>query len=431
MIDVKSIVEEPLNTLWEKYKNKIFRELPPLYPKEVKKNAIVFIGVNPSIKKGERKRIIENKENEPHFYDLHNSRMQLPYFKKFEDVAKQTHLDWTHLDLLYLRKTSQKKVKEILKEKGGTDFIQQQLLITKPIICKLLKQKRKTIFVVNNAWARTLLGKDKTTNKKGEDINVWLDYTFEWNEEYGTYTLLGNPFFFCCMLSGQGPLDLGSYKRLTWHILQVKLLLNWELKSKELEEEFNISGLFYTLGKRDCRKYLNIKRKNTPLEKPDLMVIMMNPGGAAPLNKEDSLDQEVAAVPDKTQYQIMKLMNILGFSYVRVLNLSDLREAKSKEFRKKLTSPSIQKLPHSIFDVKREQDFDAHFEKKVPILMAWGVHKGLKPLAEKAMAKLKGMKTFSYAHSDGGVKYYHPLPKTELAKKEWLKQVVKNYQETK
>ena len=103
-----------------------------------------------------------------------------------------------------------------------------------------------------------------------------------------------------------------------------------------MKTDFEINGLFYENKNLLCRKYLDIKRNEAISNKPDLMVVMMNPGSSRP---EDGNEKNIIAskaVPDKTQDQIMKVMNNCNFNYARILNLSDLREAKSKVFYSKL-----------------------------------------------------------------------------------------------
>ena len=99
-----------------------------------------------------------------------------------------------------------------------------------------------------------------------------------------------------------------------------------------MKTDFEINGLFYENKNLLCRKYLDIKRNEAISNKSDLMVVMMNPGSSRP---EDGNEKNIIAskaVPDKTQDQIMKVMNNCNFNYARILNLSDLREAKSKVF---------------------------------------------------------------------------------------------------
>jgi hypothetical protein len=76
----------------------------------------------------------------------------------------------------------------------------------------------------------------------------------------------------------------------------------------------------------------------------DLLVIMMNPGASKPLGTlwdGDAPSGLVAAQPDRTQYQIMRLLRAaqalgLGWRHARVFNLSDLRTPESAEMIAKL-----------------------------------------------------------------------------------------------
>jgi hypothetical protein len=65
------------------------------------------------------------------------------------------------------------------------------------------------------------------------------------------------------------------------------------------------------------------------------MVIMMNPGSSKPHRWYENNTKESLAIPDNTQSQIMKVQNC-NLQYARVLNLSDLREAKSSIFYDKI-----------------------------------------------------------------------------------------------
>ena len=42
--------------------------------------------------------------------------------------------NWQHLDLLFLRETSQNSINEIIQTKEGIDFVYKQLMISKKII---------------------------------------------------------------------------------------------------------------------------------------------------------------------------------------------------------------------------------------------------------------------------------------------------------
>ena len=90
-----------------------------------------------------------------------------------------------------------------------------------------------------------------------------------------------------------------------------------------------VTGFFYEIEKFKFRKYLNIKKENSSLQEPDLMVVMMNPGSSEPY-QINQINKECITKPDNTQYQIFKIMEEFDFRYARILNLSDFRNPKSK-----------------------------------------------------------------------------------------------------
>jgi hypothetical protein len=75
-----------------------------------------------------------------------------------------------------------------------------------------------------------------------------------------------------------------------------------------MREKFKITGLFYKVKGFKFRKYLNIKKTYSERKKPDLMVVMMNPGSSRPLDGNENINIEVEAIPDNTQDQIMRVM---------------------------------------------------------------------------------------------------------------------------
>ncbi len=175
---------------------------------DIKQNALFFIGINPSYNDIYGCIYYDNSHGETH-----------RYFKKFIDVSKNVGIDWTHLDLLFVRETSQKIIKSLQKTKIGHDFIDEQLKISK----KIIEFAKPQILVVNNTHARDLLQSDSFSTAKFE---------FEFDEILGTERIInhrflnGTPVFFTSMLTGQRALDLGSYKRLIWHIKYVQKLID-------------------------------------------------------------------------------------------------------------------------------------------------------------------------------------------------------------
>lgn len=196
--------------------NKEYQEFPTsfIYPKTIQKNALLFLGINPSA---------DISQVQLDSYELNQLGNGHPYFKRFEDISNYCQTPWTHLDLLYFRETNQNTINDILRKANGVKFIWEQLQITD----KLIKDSKPKIIIVSNALARTFIGFDKN----GEH-NKWLDYEFVFDYEIGTYRWDNIPVFFSSMLTGQRALDNGSYERLKWQIRRTLLIrADYELKS--------------------------------------------------------------------------------------------------------------------------------------------------------------------------------------------------------
>lgn len=178
-------------------------------PESLIKNAIIFIGLNPSFRNGDSSGCF--------FYKLDCSTTNDIYFKPFREIAERCHVDWDHLDVLFIRETSQKVIEQLEGEYAS--FYYEQIMITKEV----LKLTQPKAIIVCNTVARRYMGKEQ---KNGEQ--VWMGYDFGSMQDDGTYRiqnanskLQGVPVFFSGMLSGQRVLDIGSRERLVWHIKKV------------------------------------------------------------------------------------------------------------------------------------------------------------------------------------------------------------------
>lgn len=214
----KEIVEKRINDIWEEFSTNYYCQIPPLCVSEIPENGIVFIGINPSLDDKDKERLLNCVNKKVEFYTVDGNHR---YFNKFPEIAKKVNLPWGHIDLLYIRETKQEGIKELLKDTNGVDFIYKQLMVTKEILNRLLSNKQPIIFVVNNTLARELLGKDRPELLPDNQPH-WMDLRFVKDDNLGTYTCSGHPFFFTSMLTGQRALDKGSYDRLNWHINFVK-----------------------------------------------------------------------------------------------------------------------------------------------------------------------------------------------------------------
>lgn len=175
---------------------------------DIEHNCLMFVGINPSYNGISGNLFYDNSHGETH-----------KYFKKFIEISIEVGLSWSHLDLLFLRETNQKEVKGLGENSLGHIFYDEQLKISK----KIIETTKPKIIVVNNTYARDLLHSQSFTTPK---------YDFEFDEKIGTERIVNNvvlngvPIFFTSMLTGQRALDLGSYKRLIWHIKYVMKMIS-------------------------------------------------------------------------------------------------------------------------------------------------------------------------------------------------------------
>ncbi|WP_288418922.1 hypothetical protein [uncultured Acinetobacter sp.] len=196
----------------------------------------------------------------------------------------------------------------------------------------------------------------------------------------------------------------------------------------DFKNEYTYFGFFYTkdlYGDKKYRKYLDIKKKYSKESSPQMMVIMMNPGASYPLNGNDNQPLAVEAEPDKAQGQIVALMKKCSLEYVRVLNLSDLREPKSEIFYKNIDPQD------SIFSPSNKADFEQFFIKSIPVLMACGVHYSLNPLVKLAITAIGNAKIFGLKKENYTNKYYHASPRFKEQRKSWVDNVAKQIINTK
>jgi hypothetical protein len=216
-----------------------------IYPKELSKNKILFIGINPSFddKNKKNKNIIkqEGEAFEGHheigynqiFFDEEISK-KIPakgyqsYFKIFEEISSKIekrngdYFSWTHFDTLPFREVNQKNITKLInktKEPKIYKIVEKYIELSKQII----EESNPEIIVVSNAYVRNLFGYYDNENKK-ELENIPKMFSTVFDPKFGTHKiddngpLHGKLVFFTSMLSGQRALDIGSRDRLIWHI---------------------------------------------------------------------------------------------------------------------------------------------------------------------------------------------------------------------
>ncbi len=177
--------------------------------------------------------------------------------------------------------------------------------------------------------------------------------------------------------------------------------------------------------------------------KPDAVFIMMNPGSSRPLVEVNHRihagaihDLRIALVPtkpDTTQYQVMRVMHHCDWRHVRVLNLSDLRCARSTEFFKQFQQLEQEASfdSHSIFSIRRKSELGLKLtkHKTIPVIRAWGVSTELDALIERCASKLARHKKVMGLMKEGTTnKYFHPLPSLQEQKLAWVRRMVNQCQ---
>jgi hypothetical protein len=206
------------------------------------------------------------------------------------------------------------------------------------------------------------------------------------------------------------------------------------MNSKVEAPRYSVWGHFYSASiggaEYQFRSILEIRSQEAKEHRPDLLVVMMNPGGSRPLEKDIEVpkwevgSKKTSLLPtkeDRTQMQIMKLMDMLNFDFARIINLSDIREPKSENFHK-LVQKFGNDMRHSIFAPARRSELDdVMHDKDIPVLAAWGLGTDLN-LATRAEQALAGRNIIGLRPTPKPM-YRHPLPQNATAQKQWLKDV--------
>lgn len=228
------------------------------------------------------------------------------------------------------------------------------------------------------------------------------------------------------------------------------------LYAAELKKRFTCYGHFYELALLNgetvqCRSVLEIVDPSIPQTVPsaiaemipDVVVIMMNPGSSRPKEEghvDDVLEYPgsgnpmnktlVLTQPDNTQYQIMRVAVAKGWSHVRVLNLSDLRDPKSGSFLQRVGGLGgiMGGHVHSMFCEERSDECRRSLVRKTPapIVLGWGQDLGLLPLVEQCLKRIEGEPTATVPSAAHPLLNAHPSPMMQKKKLEWLETIIQN-----
>ncbi|MEO5377096.1 MAG: hypothetical protein H7832_04830 [Magnetococcus sp. DMHC-6] len=224
------------------------------------------------------------------------------------------------------------------------------------------------------------------------------------------------------------------------------------LKASDLKRLYGVFGCFYQIflaGElHSCRNILElIAHEKMPKNLahfrqlvPDLLVVMMNPGSSHPLDLvyQPPLIENISAIeplcqwvptqPDNTQYQVMRLMANRGLTHARILNLSDLREPKSPNLIQKVERLRLfsDGGGHSVFSPERRHELAFWLGKSeaIPVLVGWGRHPGLRPLAENCLMQLVSHRVIGLPIENHHWAFAHPSPMLQKMKDRWLQEIL-------
>ncbi|MBS4214925.1 hypothetical protein [Neobacillus rhizophilus] len=220
---------------------------------------------------------------------------------------------------------------------------------------------------------------------------------------------------------------------------------------EDLKRQYKVFGNFYSLeqegrsnGYRNdlhiiAKDYFDVHGLKQPIK---LLVIMMNPGESAPLSssnriphftremvtmREHCLDP-IPTKPDRTQYQVMRMMNGLEIEHSRVINISDIRDTQSGSLAVDLES--LNSDLHSLFSVDRQLELQIIYSSLADdafIFLAWGRDiidcEPFKQLAERCFSSLPKDKVVLGIPGEDYLKFKHPLSRGIGGNpREWLRE---------
>lgn len=220
-------INKKLLNLWETTPSEYLNGLMPFFLDEFKREAVMFLGINPSFSvKGFGKGLQQSEYSgidirefysfpKSEIFDLKKAlkienvmRDEYPYFRPFEKLLEGTGAECNHMDLFYVRVTSQDELGKLvfLKNEELNEFGEAQLRITKEV----LEEISPRAIVVVNSLASRIFRREYGLQQLDEDHGCY-------------FSLIAGrqiPIFLSSMLTG-GAMDMFSKERLGWHIRKV------------------------------------------------------------------------------------------------------------------------------------------------------------------------------------------------------------------
>lgn len=204
---------------------------------------------------------------------------------------------------------------------------------------------------------------------------------------------------------------------------------------KQLQKEFDVIASFYQieLGNKIylCRNQAFIFRKGyTKQNEPDAVIVMANPGSCCPkdtsfqppfLHDHFNNAPYVEVKADPTQLQLMRLMKIMNWNVISIINLSDLCTGNMADFKEKLKLiEECTYKEHSIFSDNRETERALLLNGgKSKIIIAWVKNSIIRKLACETTVHLS-KEIFGLQYKSPKWGFRHPFPLVKEKCLVWL-----------
>jgi hypothetical protein len=252
-VDLVPLLAPTLKELWHRFpalpswtRDEI-GSVKPFYPRYAQLERVLVLGLNPSYSAKDRDLLTYETDFDSHTYFRRMARLMRCAASKYQELFQHLpetadeqlyyfdKLEWAHLDLLYMRTTSQQALqKQLWTEPGAADFVWEQLQLTK----QLLTHLQPTMLLVANRLGQILTGFDKDP-KTGDNEWMGLQFTSEPDElgayritgsttagrsdPNGAFSLVGTPVFFTGSFAGTNPRSAANDELLASHLAAASL----------------------------------------------------------------------------------------------------------------------------------------------------------------------------------------------------------------
>jgi hypothetical protein len=180
-------MDKKLETIWSEYYKNDQNPISAVFQKEILKNAVTYLSLNPSLTPHARKTAKRGFYPEIPYplIDWTSLKAEYKFFQKFYDLGKEIN-PWTVIDLLYIRESTQGELKIKFDSKSIIDHEKEFLISQIRLSFEILQELNPKVVVVANALT------DKLIHKYFHDLDLKQEFPSEING--WVYKINGIPF---------------------------------------------------------------------------------------------------------------------------------------------------------------------------------------------------------------------------------------------